>query len=119
MANTRRKRLPGEIVMDAIPRKRGRPRTRPERTTPKRPYYKSGRYSKARKAERAFRKSRRAELLGNMQAQKMLGNEFGDLNAAPLERRRGGRRGFVTPVLKEGWQRRGRKAKIANMVPSF
>ena len=33
-----------------------------------------------------------------------------------LERRRGGRKGFVTPVLKEGWQRRGRKAKIANAI---
>ena len=74
MANTHRKRIPGELVMDSPPRKRGRPRTRPERTTPKRPYYKSGRYSKARKAERAFRKSRRAEFLGNMQSQKMHGN---------------------------------------------
>ena len=119
MAKTRRKRLSGEIVMDSPPRKRGRPRTRPERTTPKRPYKKSGRYSKARKAERAFRKSRRAEFLGNMQLQKMHGNEFGDLNAAPLERRRGGRRGFVTPVIKDGWNRRGKKAKIANIVPSF
>ena len=107
MANTRRKRLPGEIVMDSPPRKRGRPRTRPERTTPKRPYKRSGRYSKARKAERAFRKPRRAVLLGDMQLQKMHGNDFGDLNPNNLERRRGGRRGFVTPVLKEGWQRRG------------
>ena len=40
MANTRRKRLPGEIVMDSPPRKRGRPQTRPERTTPNRPYKK-------------------------------------------------------------------------------
>ena len=109
MANTRRKRLPGEIVMDAIPRKRGRPRTRPERTTPKRKYQRSGRYSKERKAERAFRKSRRAELK----------NYEVDMPGFELERRRGGRKGFVTPVLKEGWQRKGRKAKIANMVPSF
>ena len=109
MANTRLKRLPGEIVMDAIPRKRGRPRTRPERTTPKRKYQRSGRYSKARKAERAFRKSRKAELQ----------NYQPDMPAFELERRRGGRKGFVTPVIKDGWNRRGRKAKIANIVPSF
>ena len=51
-----------------------------------------------------------------MQLQKMHGKEYGELYPT-LERRRGGRKGFVTPVLKEGWQRRGRKAKIANNVP--
>ena len=48
----------------------------------------------------------------------MHGKEYGELYPT-LERRRGGRKGFVTPVLKEGWQRRGRKAKIANFMPSF
>ena len=111
MANTRRKRRGSfdgtQLVVGEAPRKRGRPRTRPERTTPKRKYQRSGRYNKERKAERALRKARRAELL----------NYQPDMPGFELERRRGGRKGFVTPVLKEGWQRRGRKAKIANNVP--
>ena len=116
MANTRRKRLPGQIVPDSPPRKRGRPQTRPERTTQKREYHKSGRYTKEKKAERALRKTRRAEFLSDMKLRNMHGKE-GDELFANLERRRGGRKGFVTPVLKEEWQRRGRKAKIANNVP--
>ena len=84
MANTRRKRLPGEIVMDAIPRKRGRPRTRPERTTPKRPYKRSHRYTKVAKAERkakaAFKRERKGDFLSDMQVRNMHGREYENCN---------------------------------------
>ena len=74
MANTRRKRggsfgdgiqliVGGDGV--AAPRKRGRPRTRPERTTPKRPYKRSYRYTKVARAERkakaAFKRERKGD----------------------------------------------------------
>ena len=117
MANTRRKRIPGELVMDSPPRKRGRPRTRPERTTQKRKYHKSGRYTKEKKAERALRKSRRAEFLSDMQVRNMHGREYGELNPT-LERRRG-RKNVMSNLTNEGFHRSGRKAKIANIVPSF
>ena len=83
---------------------RGRPRTRPERTTPKRPYHKSGRYTKAKKAERAFRKSRRTELK-NYQV---------DMPGFELEARRGDR-GVESQTSYEGWRRRGTKAKLQIM----
>jgi hypothetical protein len=121
MANTRRKRLPGEIVMDAIPRKRGRPRTRPERTTPKRPYKRSHRYTKVAKAERkakaAFKRERKGEFLSDMQVRNMHGREYGELYPT-LERRRG-RRNVMSNLTNEGFHRPGRKAKISNIVPSF
>ena len=90
---------------------RGRPRTRPVRTTPKRPYHKSGRYTKAKKAERAFRKTRRGELKNYQE----------DMPGFELETRRGNRGVYIdpSPIANVGWQRRGKKAKIANKVPSF
>jgi len=90
---------------------RGRPRTRPVRTTPKRPYHKSGRYTKAKKAERAFRKTRRGELKNYQE----------DMPAYELETRRGNRGVYIdpSPIANVGWKRRGRKPKIANNIPNI
>jgi hypothetical protein len=111
MANTRRK---GEAY---VPGKRGRPRTRPERTTPKRPYHRSGRYTKAKKAERALRKSRRAAFKNEMETKNMFGKEFGDVFPKKLLEKRRGNRGMESQTSYEGWRRRGRKAKVTNIVP--
>ena len=116
MANTRRK---GEVY---VPGERGRPRTRPERTTPKRPYYKSGRYTKAKKAERAMRKSRRGDFKNEMLERQMYGKEYLELFGKKLLEKRRGNRGVVidsSPIANVGWQRRGRKPKIANNVPNI
>ena len=102
--------------------KRGRPRTRPERTTPKRPYNRSNRYTKLAKAERAarvaFKRERKAQFGYAKNKQIRLGNEYGDLYPNKLERRRG-RRNVMSNLTNEGFHRPGRKAKIANIVPSF
>ena len=92
---------------------RGRPRTRPVRTTPKRPYHKSGRYTKAKKAERAFRKTRRGELKDYQLPEDMFGTK--------MEVRRGNRGVYVdpSPIANVGWKRRGRKPKIANNIPNI
>ena len=99
---------------------RGRPRTRPVRTTPKRKYSRSYRYTKEakaqRKAEAAFRRQHRGHAATNPKS------SFG----MPTDRRRGYKNldgnfqpefGAMSamPTIK----RSGRKAKIANIVPSF
>ena len=52
--------------------KRGRPRTRPERTTPKRPYVRSYNFTKAKIAERKLlAKAKRATKMANKRAPKI------------------------------------------------
>ena len=54
------------------PKKRGRPRTRPERTTPKRPYVRSYNFTKAKIAERKLlAKAKRATKMANKRAPKI------------------------------------------------
>ena len=86
---------------------RGRPRTRPVRTTPKRPYHKSGRYTKAKKAERAMRKSRKGDFKHEMLERQMYGKEYPELFAKKLLEKRRGNRGVVidsSPIANVGWQ---------------
>ena len=94
-------------------------RTRPERTTPKRPYKRSHRYTKVARAERkaraAFKRERKGEFLSDMQVRNMHGREYGELYPA-LERKRG-RKNVMSNMTNEGFLRSGRKAKIGNMVP--
>ena len=57
---------------ESEPKKRGRPRTRPERTTPKRPYVRSYNFTEAKIAERKLlAKAKRATKMANKRAPKI------------------------------------------------
>ena len=71
--------------------KRGRPRTRPERTTPKRPYKRSFLYTKEEKAKaKALREAKRAEKAAT---KAMLGKTMSRTRDTPLwMRKKGGKK---------------------------